>query len=49
MRGWCPKCQKITEHLIEETMLLKQETCLECQTPLHKIIKEVKDENGVRH
>ena len=47
MRGWCPKCQKITEHLIEETLLLKQETCLECQTLLYKEWKKVKEKvNG---
>ena len=34
--GWCPKCQKITQHTVLETELVKSELCEECQTILQR-------------
>ena len=43
--SWCPKCQKITEQTIEETKILKQQTCDKCNTLLYRIWKPVKKES----
>jgi len=49
MRGWCPKCQKITQHLIEETEVVKIGTCLKCHTLLisrvWKVAKEAQNDS----
>lgn len=39
MQGWCPKCQKITQHLVEDTLIIHQVSCLECKTLLNKYWK----------
>lgn len=46
-RGWCPRCQKITNQIIEETLLIRQEICEECKTLLFrhwKVSKKISQE-----
>lgn len=43
MIGWCPRCQVNTRHLVEDTKIVRIETCLKCHLLISKFWKIIKD------